>query len=169
MTIRPATPDDAASLAALSIEVWLGTYIREGVNAFFAEYALSTFTKAAFEAHLAAPTEQFFVSENRVGIDGYIRFTSGSVAPGLPNLTFELTTLYIQPRHQGRGLGAALLAHGLAGCDRHGAGAAWLAVNSENPGAIAFYERHGFTHAGQTHFRIQDQAYLNEIMARPRS
>lgn len=149
------------------MEVWLGTYIRHGVSAFFADYALDTFTKLMFEAHLADPQERFFVSQNRDGIDGFIRLTKDKPAPGRPDLTVELTTLYIQPRHQGRGLGAALMAHGLARMQAEGAEAVWLAVNSENTAAIAFYHRHGYSHAGQTHFRIADQAYLNEILTRP--
>ncbi|RLJ51509.1 hypothetical protein BCF46_1722 [Litoreibacter meonggei] len=44
MTIRNATPSDASSMAAISMEVWIGTYLKRGVSALFAEYALKTFT-----------------------------------------------------------------------------------------------------------------------------
>lgn len=42
----------------------------------------------------------------------------------------------------------------------------WLAVNSENQDAIAFYERLGFTRDGQTTFRIGEQSYANEVMVK---
>ena len=44
MALRIAQPADASSIAAISIEVWVGTYLKKGVNAFFADWALSEFT-----------------------------------------------------------------------------------------------------------------------------
>lgn len=44
MTIRNATPSDASIMAAISMEVWIGTYLKRGVSTFFAEYPLETFT-----------------------------------------------------------------------------------------------------------------------------
>lgn len=45
MNFRIGQPSDAAALAAISIEVWLGTYMQKGVSAFFAEYALDAIPK----------------------------------------------------------------------------------------------------------------------------
>jgi methyl coenzyme M reductase alpha subunit len=59
MAIREASIDDASSLAALSIEVWIGTYLRNGVSKFFADYALSTFTTQIFEAFIDDETRSF--------------------------------------------------------------------------------------------------------------
>ncbi len=73
MKLRPAQKTDAASLAALSIEVWIGTYLRYGVSSFFAEFALREFTTARFEALIDEGADHLVVSENRDGIDGYIR------------------------------------------------------------------------------------------------
>ena len=81
MKIRPAQKTDAASLAALSIEVWIGTYLKRGVNAFFAEFALSEFTTARFEAILEDGQDLLMVSENEDGIDGYIRLAENRIAP----------------------------------------------------------------------------------------
>lgn len=88
MRLRPARKSDAASLAALSIEVWISTYLRHGVSAFFAEFALSEFTTARFEALLEEGKDLLIVSENRDGIDGYIRLAEGRPAPidGLSDL-----------------------------------------------------------------------------------
>ena len=73
MTLRPARPEDASSLAALSLEVWIGTYLRRGINAHFADYVLSEFTPARMEALIHAPDQNIIVSQNQDGIDGYIR------------------------------------------------------------------------------------------------
>ena len=52
MKFRNARPSDAPILAAISIEVWLGTYIKNGLNSFFAEFALSEFTSVKLAALL---------------------------------------------------------------------------------------------------------------------
>ncbi len=162
--IRPATPDDVSSLAAISLEVWLNTYVRDGVNAFFADYALAEFTAARFRDILARDTESIWVSENKVGIDGFLRMSSNSPAPTDPSSDLEIATLYVQPRHHGRGVGKRLLETGLQFCRDTGRTSTWLAVNAENERATAFYLANGFETVGQTHFRIGDQAYLNHVL-----
>lgn len=162
--IRPATPDDASSLAAISLEVWFNTYVRDGVNAFFADYALAEFTTSRFRDILARDTETIWVSQNAVGIDGFLRMSSNSPAPVDASSDLEITTLYVQPRHHGRGVGKRLLETGLQHCRDAGQTSTWLAVNAENARATAFYLANGFEMVGQTHFRIGDQAYLNHVL-----
>ena len=159
MSIRRAKTTDASSLAAISIEVWLGAYLREGVNAFFADFVLDEFTTAKFETILNDAAETIWVSENVSGIDGFVRVTSGKAAPVAGCSDVELTTLYVQGRHQGKGIGTMLLKKALT------LGDPWLTTNTENEPAIAFYQAQGFTIVGETHFEIQDQAYLNHVIA----
>ena len=165
LNLRPATLSDASSLAALSIEVWVGTYLRQGVNGFFADYVLSELTTAKFETLLSDPHEHIVVSQNADGIDGYVRLTMGRLHPDGVGSDTEITTLYVQPRHHGVGIGAGLLKRALTLCVELGVTQPWLMVNAENDRAIAFYQRHGFTQTGQTHFRINDQGYLNQVLS----
>lgn len=166
MKFRTGQPSDAAALAAISIEVWLGTYIRKGVNTFFAEFALNEFTTPKLSALLNDPNEHVIVSENQDGIDGFIRLSQGKGAPVSGCSTMEISTLYVQPRHHGRGLGTALLEQGLIYARSVGAPSVWLTTNSENTPAIAFYLKQGFERVGTTHFTIQDQAYPNDVFRR---
>ena len=164
MKFRNAVKSDASSIAAISAEVWLGTYIRNGVNAFFADYALDHFTKTRIEAILDDPKEIVIVSENQDGIDGFIRITANKAAPVDGCSDTEISTLYVQPRHHGKGLGKGLLEQGVLRCRENGVTSLWLATNSENTPAIGFYQSLGFQNVGHTHFRIQDQAYLNVVL-----
>ncbi|WP_082023128.1 GNAT family N-acetyltransferase [Leisingera sp. ANG-S5] len=162
--IRPATTEDCSSLAALSIEVWLGTYLRNGISGHFADYVLSQYTTAHFAEALDSTAERLLVSQNRDGIDGYIRVSNGRPSPaGGPSRT-EISTLYVQPRHHGRGNGARLLQAGLKLCRSNSWDAPWLTSNSENARARRFYLRNGFEHAGLTRFRIGQENYPNDIL-----
>jgi ribosomal protein S18 acetylase RimI-like enzyme len=162
--LRPARPEDAASLAALSIEVWVGTYLRQGVNDLFASYIFSELTPERFLSLQQQPRETVIVSQNVEGIDGFIRISEGPMPPAGTGSAVEIATLYVQPRHHGRGLGRALLQAGLQRCAELGAEAPWLATNAQNTAAIAFYQRMGFEISGQTHFRIGEAGYLNQVL-----
>ncbi len=156
---------DASSLAALSIEVWLGTYLNHGINGFFADYVLQEFTTARMETLIADPKQVIHVHENTNGIDGFIRVTSENPAPVNNPSETEISTLYVQPRHHGKGIGKHLLTAALDHCKTSGISSVWLATNAENSPAIAFYLARGFVHVGETYFVIDDQQYLNNVYA----
>lgn len=166
MTLRTATPADAASLAAVSIEVWVGTYLRQGVGSTFAEYVLAEYTAERMLAHIVDPTQIVVVSENADGPDGYVRVALDAVPPLAACEGAEIATLYVQPRHHGRGIGHALLAKVLARCRARGTDAVWLTVNAENASAIGFYRRLGFRTIGRTQFVIDGISYPNDVLAR---
>jgi ribosomal protein S18 acetylase RimI-like enzyme len=64
--------------------------------------------------------------------------------PGEPH--WYLPLIGVDPFRQGNGLGAALMRHALARCDRAGK-AAFL--ESSNPKNVSLYERHGFEVVGR--------------------
>lgn len=163
MKFRTATTEDAASIAALSIEVWTGTYLREGINGFFADFVLSEFTVAKTHALLCDPDQIIIVSQNAVGIDGVIRLSLNSTPPLVACPQTEIATLYVQPRHHGKGIGRGLLGAAFEHLHARGLNAVWLTTNSENTPAIRFYNAFGFCNIGTTEFRIHDQAYKNEM------
>ncbi|KSW14014.1 GNAT family N-acetyltransferase [Cellulomonas sp. B6] len=57
----------------------------------------------------------------------------------------ELAMLFVDPAHQGRGVGGRLLAHVV-----HEQGVTRVDVNEQNVAARAFYERHGFAVVGRS-------------------
>lgn len=161
--IRPASSNDCSSLAALSIEVWISTYLREGVSGQFADYVLAHYTPEHFAAALRDPDEALLVSTNTMGIDGYIRLSQNRPGPADGTSRTEISTLYVQPRHHGSGTGKRLLEAGLKLCRQKGWDAPWLTTNSQNDPAIRFYLRNGFDLVGVTHFQIGADRYPNDI------
>ena len=166
MTLRAAVISDASSIAAISIEVWIGTYLKQGVSGFFADYALAEFTPQNTEQLISDPAEFILVSENTEGIDGFIRVSSARQAPVAGCSQLEIATFYVQPRHHGKGIGKALLQAALHHCRNQSSDPVWLTTNAENAPAIAFYLAQGFEQVGETYFAIADQTYLNAIFAR---
>ncbi|MEP1767596.1 MAG: GNAT family N-acetyltransferase [Sulfitobacter sp.] len=163
MTLRTPNISDASSIAAISIQVWIGTYLKRGVSGFFADYALEEFTPQKIEKLISDPNQFILVSENEEGIDGFIQVTSGSEAPVKGCSEVEISTFYVQPRHHGKGIGKRLLSAAFQHCRDEAVQSVWLTTNAENDPAIAFYLAQGFEHIGETHFRIQDEGYLNNV------
>jgi len=162
--IRKAEERDASSLAAVSIEVWVNTYLRDGVSPLFADYVLAEFTAQNFHDAIGDPDLAIWVSENRTGIDGFVKVCSTAAPPLAGCSPLEITTLYVQPRHQSGGKGGALLHHALDHCRRIGGESAWLKVEANNSGAVGFYLRHGSIRIGSADFVIGDHAYENYVM-----
>jgi diamine N-acetyltransferase len=162
--IRKAEQHDASSLAAVSIEVWLNTYLRNGVSAFFADYVLAEFTSQKFQDAIGNVDLAIFVSENRIGIDGFVTVCSTATPPIAGCSSLEIKTLYVQPCHQSSGRGGALLHRALDHCRSLGGDSVWLKVAAENRRAIGFYLRNGFHKVGSAEFVIADQAYENHVM-----
>lgn len=163
MALRRPDTSDASSIAAISIEVWVGTYLKRGVNAFFADYILEQFTAQKTEALIDDPDRFILVSDNAEGIDGYICVAASSPAPVDGCSDMEIATFYVQPRHHGKGIGKQLLKAALDHCRACYVQSVWLTTNAENSPAIAFYLSQGFEKVGETHFRIGDQGYLNNV------
>lgn len=162
--IRKAQERDVSGLAAVSIEVWLNTYLRDGVSPLFADYVLTEFTARKFRDAIDDSNIAIWVSENGTGIDGFVTVCSKATPPLADCSPLEITTLYVQPRHQAGGRGGALLRHALDHCRRMGGENVWLKVEANNRRAIDFYLRHGFTGIGSTDFVIADQAHENYVM-----
>ncbi|WP_376871305.1 GNAT family N-acetyltransferase [Albirhodobacter sp. R86504] len=158
-----ANHSDASSIAAISIEVWVGTYLKKGVTAFLADYALEEFTVHKIRSLIDAPNQFILVSQNEEGIDGFIRVSAKSPAPVSYCSDVQISTFYVQPRHHGKGIGKRLLYAALEHCRETCVKSVWLTTNAENDPAIAFYLAQGFEHVGETNFCIDDKGYLNNV------
>src|SRR5262249_36276642 len=74
-----------------------------------------------------------------------------------------LPLIAVDPAHRNKGVGAALLSHALAACDRDGA-LAYL--ESTNPRNIPLYERHGFERTGS--IQVGSSPTMVPMLRKPR-
>jgi ribosomal-protein-alanine N-acetyltransferase len=77
----------------------------------------------------------------------------------------ELLNLAVTATHRRKGTGKALLSNALREWRSRGAKAVYLEVRESNTGAIAFYERHGFTAVAQRkgYYRDPDEPALTMV------
>ena len=147
MSLRLATPADAAAIARVHVRAWRAAY--RGIVPDAVLDALSEQEREAlWREILANAAESFTLVADEPG-QGVIGFCSG-----LPD-TREIAALYVDPDHWRRGIGGALLAATLERLP--GDVALW--VLERNAPARAFYAEHGFVPDGAraTHERSGEE------------
>ncbi len=94
------------------------------------------------EEALGMLLEQSIPERNQAGVFGLLE-QMAAAHPSAPH--WYLPFIGVEPRHQGKGAGSALLRHALARCDRDGRPAYLEATSPRNR---QLYERHGFEVTG---------------------
>lgn len=167
LTLRPATPDDATTISALAIQVFLDTYAGDGVRPDLAREALREYAAEAFDARLREPRRRFVLAERGTGLLGFAEVgLAAQPAPAGGITGAELIRLYVQPAAQGSGLGRRLIRAAEALASEAGLAALWLTAWDGNRRALAFYAREGYADIGATSYSFEGNSYGNRVLAR---
>jgi diamine N-acetyltransferase len=164
ISIRDAKEDDAANLAALSIQVWLHTYATDGIRPAISELVLEQFTPEHFTRVLALAKYRVLVAIYRDHLIGYALIDRDSRCELDPTLSTELVTLYVQEHFIGQNVGSMLLANCQSAIG--GEKSIWLSVFVRNERAIKFYRKHGFIHVGEMPFEFGGESHMNDVLVR---
>jgi ribosomal-protein-alanine N-acetyltransferase len=123
--LRPAVPADVPHLAALQAACFEMPW-----------------SDQALSATLAGEGVLAFAAETQGGVEGFViaRFAAGEA---------EILTIAVDPARRRKGLGERLAAAALEAAHTAGAEAVFLEVATDNPAAIALYEKLGFERAGR--------------------
>lgn len=166
--LRPATPGDATTIAALATQVFLDTYTTHGVRPDLAREAFHHYSPAAFESRLAEAQRRFILAEEGDGLAGFAEVLCVSrAAPAGGMVGAELVRLYVQPAYQGAGLGRKLIREAERLAAESAAPCLWLTAWDGNLNAIAFYSRMGYEDVGETTYSFEGNTYGNRVLARP--
>jgi GNAT superfamily N-acetyltransferase len=135
VTFQPASADDAEALVALRIEAMRESL--ERIGRFDPSRARERFLGGFSPEH----TRHVLLGGKRVGF---------FVVKPCENRGLLLDHLYVDPRHQGRGIGAAVLAQVFLEADALGAQVRVGALRESD--SNRFYARHGFVLVEQGEF-----------------
>ena len=132
---RVASPDQIAAVAALARETWTQHYVPI-IGAAQVEYMLAKFQSAeAIARQIAAEGYEYYLAPGA----GYL-----ALVPDPAKKSLLLSKIYVRATLRGTGLGRAMVTFAETRCVELGCRELWLAVNRNNAGSIAFYERLGF-------------------------
>lgn len=94
LILRPGTRNDAVTVAALSVQVFLDTYATNGVRPDLAREALREYSDQAFLARLSTPGRWFVLAQDQDALLGFVEVdcrSRGAPVAGLHGV--ELTRL----------------------------------------------------------------------------
>lgn len=176
MLIRTATPADAQDLAILGERLWRGTYRGLIPETNLELHLAATFGLKQQTAELADPACRMLVIEQAGRLLGYTLLREGG--PGLTEAPFrfvksmEVARFYVDPTLHGRGAAKMLMDAALAYAASKAYDGVWLQVWEQNPRAIRFYEKAGFSDAGGASYRIghqvdRDRVLVHAVMLHP--
>jgi len=136
--IRPATPRDAAAVAALQNRA-----IRDTTITFTTE----EIPEAEMAARIADRLPAFLVAETAAGVAGFATYGPFRGGPGYAFVREH--TIHVSPAARGTGLGRALMAALEEVALTRGIDILIGGVSATNTDGLAFHERIGFTETGR--------------------
>ncbi|WP_243320604.1 GNAT family N-acetyltransferase [Geothrix sp. SG200] len=170
MQIRPALPDDATALAALGERLWRETYTGLIPASNLELHLAETFGPRQQAAELADPACRTLVIAEGNALLGYTLLRACGPEEGMASFHFvnplEVARFYVDASLHGRGAAQALMAAALDHAASAGHDGVWLQVWEQNPRAIRFYAKAGFTDAGEATFRVGEQVDRDRVMLR---
>ncbi|HWJ69802.1 MAG TPA: GNAT family N-acetyltransferase [Sphingobium sp.] len=161
-SLRAATAQDVAALAALKLTTFRQTFLEEFAIPYpahdLARFEAETYGEARIAAELADPAHHSWVCE---APDGTLLAYAHAGPCKLPHpdvtpRSGELYQLYVSRAAQGMGLGRQLLATALDWLATTYPGPLWIGVWSHNARAQAVYAGAGFRKVGEYHFMVGD-------------
>ncbi len=165
LTHRYAVSADNLLLAELGRRTFADTFAKDNTPENMAIYLEASFSPQKQAAELADPHGRFLIVESQGQPVGYARLHSGPAPACIGGQRpIEIVRFYSIREYIGRGVGAYLMQACLDEAARQGCDVVWLDVWEENPRAIAFYKKWGFTEAGRQDFQLGEDVQHDWLM-----
>ena len=164
VSYRVAQPDDALCIAVLAMQVFLDTYVVDGLRPDLAREALSVYSPDAFAAQIRDASNHFVLAERREHLVAFSHCRHPS-DPSLPTLVggTELVRLYVQRRAHRQGLGVGLLRRAEEYARQFQPALLWLNAWAGNANARVFYAANGYDDIGESSYVFEGLAYENRV------
>jgi len=163
LTIRRATPADAAPLARVAEKIFRDTFGPDNRDEDIEAYVAQAYGEEPQRRELEDPNGVTLLVEDDGALIAFaqLRLTSGS-----PHGEVEIARFYVDHSQHGRGVAQALMAVVVETAHALGATKLWLGVWERNARAIAFYAKCGFVDTGSHPFLLGNDLQTDRIMVR---
>jgi len=168
MRIRTALPADAQALSLLGERLWRETYTGLIPESNLELHLAETFGPRQQAAELADPACTTLIIEADALLLGYAWLRAGGPEVEHTKCRFdkplEVARFYVDRTLHGTGAAQDLMAAVLDQAIASGHDGLWLQVWEQNPRAIRFYTKAGFSDAGDASFRIGEQVDRDRLL-----
>jgi GNAT superfamily N-acetyltransferase len=168
ITIRPATPADAATLAAFGERTFRESIGPDKRPGDVEVYVSATYSAERQGAEIADADRVTLLGERDGVLVSYAQLRADGAAPSCVegSAPIELLRFYVDRPWHGQGVAHAMMDAVIATARSRGARTIWLGVWERNPRAITFYGKHGFRDVGCQPFKLGGDDQTDRVMAR---
>lgn len=165
VTIRPATPADAAKLALVGAASFLESFADDHPGDDLVAHVSESHAADAYRDWLSDPAFALWIAEEALGAPVGYAMLGPATLPGSRDGDLELKRIYMLRRWHGGGHGKQLLRNIIQAVRSRGAKRLLLAVYTANHLAQTFYRAQGFSVIGETCFMVGSTAFTDHVMA----
>lgn len=163
--LTPCGADDLEMLRELSISTFRDAFESQNDPEDFRRYLETAFSPRQLRAEWEHPHTRFYFAWSGDRLTGYCKLNTDSAQTELQEPGgLEIERIYVATAFQGRGMGSRMLEEITNLARGAGKRYVWLGVWQKNPGAIRFYERHGFTIFGEHPYYIGSDRQMDWMM-----
>ncbi len=164
VTIRPASPADAAALAALARRTFAEAFGADNTPEDLAAFLDATYGPDIQRQELDTRGLTYLVAEREGDLLAYALLRD-KVSPDVADPSaIEVQRFYVDRTGQGRGIAQTLMAACISEAVVRGAGSLWLGVWERNTRAIRFYVAQGFREVGTQTFVVGNDPQTDVVM-----
>ena len=165
--LRPAADTDADALATFAARAFAESFGADNRPGDVARFLAANYSRERQHRELTDPAWTTILAEDDQALVGFAQLCPGSTPASVTgSAPLELARFYVDAVWHGRGVAQRLMAATIAAAVAGGARTLWLGVWEQNPRAIAFYEKCGFTDVGEKSFVLGTDVQHDRVMAR---
>jgi len=163
--IEKVNPSHLDDLQTIGRQTFSESYSSVNTEENIQRYLAEKFSKEQVAAEVSNPNSEFYFAKIDKQVIGYIKLNFGNAQTVENNEDgVEIERIYVSKSYQGKRVGQELHSKALEIAKTRKAPYIWLGVWEKNPGAIRFYERHGFMSYGNHTFFLGGDEQTDILM-----
>ena len=164
---RKCTLEDIKELVDIARTTFVKTFASHNEPDNFQSYIDKSFSEKKIKEELVTPGSEFYFASLQNEVIGYFKLNAPGAQTDHNNpYSIELERIYVREEYQNNGFGLKLMQEAIDISKRAKFKYMWLGVWEHNPGAIRFYERHGFEKFGEHGFYLGNDLQTDIMMKR---
>lgn len=163
--IKRCSAADVDALQKIGRQTFEETFAASNTEANMQQYLKDGFSREKLLAEINDPGAEFYFAVIDQEVIGYLKINSGDSQTELKdNKALEIERIYVLAQYHGLKVGQLLYEKAMQIAIDKGAAYVWLGVWEENPRAISFYRKNGFTEFDKHVFKLGDDEQIDIMM-----
>lgn len=165
IAIRKITHNDIKELQEIGRQTFFETFSAGNTEDNMKKYLDEGFSLEKLAAELNNPNTEFYFASLDNKVIGYLKLNFGRSQTELQDdKAVEIERIYVLKEFHGKKVGQMLYEQAMQIAQQKHADYVWLGVWEENPRAIAFYKKNGFTAFDKHIFKLGDDEQTDIMM-----